>query len=93
VGRLANSPIYPPPRGAAEELQSCRQGIRELSHGLRVCARDSSGIVQAVEAAGPAGYVIGVQWHPECLLRPAAHCHLFRDLVRVARAGAAGACP
>lgn len=40
------------------------QGVDRLGEGLRVTARDDSGLVQAFESTGD-GYVLGVQWHPE----------------------------
>jgi putative glutamine amidotransferase len=61
------------------------QGIRQLGRGLRVCARDEYGLVQAVETAPGEGQLVGVQWHPEYLLDGAPHRRLFAWLVRSAR--------
>jgi putative glutamine amidotransferase len=57
-----------------------RQGIKDLGRDLRVCARDSDGIVQAIEATGRVPFLLGVQWHPEYLPRP-PHSRLFERLV------------
>ncbi|MFB9644733.1 gamma-glutamyl-gamma-aminobutyrate hydrolase family protein [Microbacterium terregens] len=40
------------------------QGVDRLGDGLVVTARTDDGLVQAVEST-EAGYVLGVQWHPE----------------------------
>ncbi len=42
------------------------QAIRVLASGLRVCARASDGIIEAVELPGYP-FLLGVQWHPEYL--------------------------
>lgn len=34
---------------------------------LKVVARAADGFIEAVESAYPVGYVLGVQWHPECM--------------------------
>jgi putative glutamine amidotransferase len=63
-----------------------RQGIRDLGLGLRVCAHDGDGIVQAVEASQDHHpFLLGVQWHPEYLLNHFAHRRLFSRLVKAAR--------
>lgn len=65
------------------------QGIDRVGDGLRVCARDLDGIVQAVEAAGQ-DFLLGVQWHPEFLLFSKRQRQLFRALVAAARRKRAG---
>jgi microsomal dipeptidase-like Zn-dependent dipeptidase/gamma-glutamyl-gamma-aminobutyrate hydrolase PuuD len=43
------------------------QAIKELAGGLKVCALSSDGIIEAVESdQGKA--ILGLQWHPECLV-------------------------
>ena len=63
-----------------------RQGIDRLGARLRVAARDSYGIVQAIETTDESHrFVVGVQWHPEYLpLRP-THQRLFGALVAAAQ--------
>lgn len=41
------------------------QGVRRLAPGLRVEARAPDGLVEAFSVASSAGFVLGVQWHPE----------------------------
>jgi len=63
-----------------------RQGINRLGERLRVAARDSYGIVQAIETTDPRHhFAIGVQWHPEYLPARPSHQRLFRALVDAAR--------
>jgi putative glutamine amidotransferase len=52
--------------------------------GLRVVAREPSGVPQAIErSARP--FWVGVQWHPEYLPQQQAHQQLFAELTREAR--------
>ena len=45
------------------------QAIRDRAPGLRVVARAPDGVIEAVEADGNGqACVLGVQWHPECML-------------------------
>ena len=61
------------------------QAVDRLGEGLRVAARDSGGMVQAIErTADP--FALGVQWHPEHLFYARRQRAVFRALV-----GAAGA--
>ncbi|MDX1626249.1 MAG: gamma-glutamyl-gamma-aminobutyrate hydrolase family protein [Wenzhouxiangellaceae bacterium] len=60
------------------------QAIDRFGRSLRAVARERTGVVQGIEAAGPQ-WLIGVQWHPEYLPQRAEQRALFRDLVRQAR--------
>jgi putative glutamine amidotransferase len=51
------------------------QAVDTLGEGLRVVARSSDGVVEAVEL--DQGFVVGAQWHPE----EAGDTRLFRALV------------
>ena len=46
-----------------------RQGIDRLGDGLVVEARAADGTIEAVSAPDRPGFVLGVQWHPEYLVR------------------------
>jgi putative glutamine amidotransferase len=62
------------------------QAIRRLGDGLREVAWAEDGIVEAVELAGNHPFALGVQWHPEDLVRrDEAARRLFRALVTAAR--------
>lgn len=64
-----------------------RQAIdaARLGTGLRVAARETSGVVQAIESVDTRAFLLGVQWHPEYLPQHAAHRRLFAALVAAAR--------
>jgi putative glutamine amidotransferase len=64
------------------------QGIKELAPGLVPVAHAPDGLVEAVEPADPArfAFLLGVQWHPEELVRSGdrAARRLFEALVAAA---------
>jgi putative glutamine amidotransferase len=60
-----------------------RQAIRSLGKGLAIVARESSGVVQAIEDTKHR-YRIGVQWHPEYIPQHRRQRGLFEGLVRAA---------
>ncbi len=60
------------------------QAIRQPALGLEVVARAEDGVIEAVELPGKR-FVIGVQWHPECLPNETAMQWLFSEFVRAAR--------
>jgi putative glutamine amidotransferase len=62
------------------------QAVRRLGSGLRIVARSPDGVAEAIEAPG-AGYVLGVQWHAECLVDRPEQAALFESLVDAAREG------
>jgi putative glutamine amidotransferase len=64
---------------------SHHQAIREPGRDLRVTARASDGIIEAVEWIGDANWVTGVQWHPERMTDDAFAQRLFGELVAAAR--------
>lgn len=65
------------------------QSVNRLGGGLRIAARDSGGMVQAIErTADP--FALGVQWHPEHLFYARRQRALFRSLVVAANAYAKG---
>ena len=51
---------------------------------LAVAARETTGVVQAIESVDAHAFLIGVQWHPEYLPQRAQHRRLFTALVRAA---------
>jgi putative glutamine amidotransferase len=59
------------------------QAVDRLGDGLRVTARSTDGVVEGVEATGRP-FVIGVQWHAECLAARTGERALFAGLVRAA---------
>jgi putative glutamine amidotransferase len=59
------------------------QAAARLGDGLRVVARSTDGVVEAIEApARP--FVLGVQWHAECLAERGEQAALFQGLVGAA---------
>lgn len=61
------------------------QAIDRLGEGLTVCAREASGVIQAIERTTEQ-FAIGVQWHPEYLPQRPEQRALFRSLVRAVAA-------
>lgn len=64
------------------------QAVDRLGRGLRVAARDTSGMIQAVERVREP-FALGVQWHPEYLFYRRRHRMLFAALASAARAARA----
>ena len=60
------------------------QAIDRLGQDLEICARETSGVVQAIELGGER-FAIGVQWHPEYLPQRPEQRALFHQLVLAAR--------
>lgn len=72
--------------GEARVNSSHHQSIREPGRDLRVVARASDGVIEALEWTGSADWVTGVQWHPERMYDSDSLAQLlFRDLVAAAR--------
>jgi putative glutamine amidotransferase len=64
---------------------SHHQAIAKPGRQLRVTAQANDGIVECVEWAGDANWVVGVQWHPERMRGDALADRLFSELVAAAR--------
>jgi putative glutamine amidotransferase len=62
------------------------QAVDRLGIGLRAVAWSQDGVIEGVEAQGPA-FAVGVQWHAECLLDRPEQRRLFEGFVRAARRG------
>ena len=60
------------------------QAVERLGKGLNVAARAGDGVIEAVEGKSRP-FVIGVQWHAECLTRRHGHAALFEGLTQSAR--------
>jgi putative glutamine amidotransferase len=77
---------------------SHHQALERLGRGLRVTARASDGVIEAVEysgddsaslsAGGP--WVLGVQWHPERMTGDTLAQSLFHEFVAAAKKQAVG---
>lgn len=63
------------------------QAVDRLGDGLQVSARDTGGMIQAIERTSDP-FAIGVQWHPEHLFYARRQRALFRALVEAACASA-----
>jgi putative glutamine amidotransferase len=65
------------------------QAVRRLGKGLRAVAWAPDRVIEGLEApARP--FLLGVQWHAECLVGRAPQAALFRAFVQAARDHAAG---
>ena len=62
------------------------QAVKALGKGLRAVAWSPDEIIEGVELEDPARLVLGVQWHPEELVRQSdAARRLFSALVDASR--------
>lgn len=68
------------------------QAVDGLGKGLRIVAREPTGVVQGIEHAS-LPLVIGVQWHPEYMPQVRSQQRLFRSLVQEAGRRKAGERP
>lgn len=70
---------------AEEEVVSeHHQGVRELGRDLKICAKSSDGLIEAIEHASLPVYA--VQWHPEQSKSPADKT-LFERLISLCKGG------
>lgn len=60
------------------------QAVDHLGEGVRVAAREGSGVIQAIEHT-ELPFLLGVQWHPEYLPQSRRQRRLFQGLVEAAR--------
>jgi putative glutamine amidotransferase len=65
------------------------QGIARVGDGLRATAFAPDGLVEGVEVEGTE-FVIGVQWHPECLPNDPGMQSLFRAFIEACQQGLLG---
>jgi putative glutamine amidotransferase len=65
------------------------QSVDRVGAGLRVVARSSDGVIEALETPGATQFFLAVQWHPESTvaLDDGASAGLFAALVRRAGSG------
>lgn len=63
--------------------------VREPARGMRIVAREPSGVPQAVENSARR-FWLGVQWHPEYLPQQESHQKIFKALAAAARTVANG---
>jgi putative glutamine amidotransferase len=61
------------------------QAIKKLGRELKISAKTSDGIIEAVEPKDRTRFVIGVQWHPERMPDNPIMTRLFSALVKAAR--------
>jgi putative glutamine amidotransferase len=61
--------------------------VREPARGMRIVAREPSGVPQAIEHTGRP-FWLGVQWHPEYLPQQESHQRIFIALTEAARKSA-----
>lgn len=64
------------------------QSVKDLAPGLRITAIAPDGIIEAIELP-QRPFVLGVQWHPECLPQAPEMQRLFEAFVTASQDGAA----
>jgi putative glutamine amidotransferase len=66
---------------------SHHQSVLQPGNNLRVVAHAPDGVIEAVEWTGDANWIVGVQWHPERMVRSEELSQsLFRELAAAAAA-------
>ena len=60
------------------------QAVRESGRNLRIVARASDGIIEGIEDPTPGRFFLGIQWHPEDLIKQPRHLALFQALCKAA---------
>lgn len=60
------------------------QAVKDLGEGLRIVAREETGVTQAIEHT-TRPFVLGVQWHPEFMFHFRVQYAIWLGLVRQAR--------
>ena len=56
------------------------QAIDKLGHGLRVVARETTDVIQAIEHSDKR-FILGVQWHPEFLPQMWRQRQIFKQMI------------
>jgi putative glutamine amidotransferase len=67
--------------GVVEANSTHHQAIKNLGKGILATAHTADGIIEAIECR-EYPFLIGVQWHPECMIDHASHAALFRLLIK-----------
>jgi len=57
------------------------QAVDQPAPGMEVTGRSSDGLIEALEWPSTQFNMVGVQWHPECLLSRQEHKNLFKAFV------------
>jgi putative glutamine amidotransferase len=71
--------------GALPVNSTHHQAVRDPGAGVLVSARAPDGVIEAIELPD-LPFALGVQWHPEAVLRhDARHAAIYQGLVRAAR--------
>lgn len=78
----ALSRILDRPRVKVNSLHD--QSVKDLGRGLKVSARETNGVIQAIEHES-LPFMLGVQWHPEFLPLHREERKIFRQLVQAAK--------
>lgn len=78
----ALSRIFDRPRVKVNSLHD--QSVKDLGRGLKVSARETNGVVQAIEHES-LPFMLGVQWHPEFLPLHREERKIFCQLVQAAK--------
>ena len=60
------------------------QAVRESGRNLRIVASASDGIIEGIEDPTPGRFFLGIQWHPEDLIKQPRHLALFEALCKAA---------
>lgn len=67
--------------GKADEVHMCNtfhhQAIKDLGESLEILAKGPDGIIEAIQNEN----VMGVQWHPECMIDDEFHMNIIQTFI------------
>jgi len=67
--------------------------VKRTGRGLAITARSSDGCIEAVESTDQDRFILGVQWHPEAMIRVKANLDIFRILIKESGKAGRGSAP
>ena len=61
------------------------QSVKDPAADCRICAIAPDGVIEAIEAKDPDLFCLGVQWHPEEMIKDPKFLRIFQSLTEAAK--------